>query len=1067
MMNSISGCGYNLKRYVPTFSALRGSRPDLRTPIARHCDDALSAMFLKPNSSSAVLDLPGRRFTGRLIKVSLLCGVAWFAYQLADKLASHETFPQSAVATIAFLALALTVAAYAAMRQQADLAAQSNAQSARDIGAEMERAGLVGAIEEASDAVVITDSDGTIQYVNPAYTRMTGYSADEVIGRNPRRQKPGLSAAFQEQMRETVRTGKVWRGEVASRRKDGSAYVEDLTVAPVRDADGAIRRYIAIRRDMTDRHAANETKAFLASIVEASEDAIMSSTAEGVILSWNRGAQRLYGYSAEEVVGKPVSMLAPADQRATLKWISEKLQRGEIVGQVEGVGLAKEGKRVDISISACPIQNAHGQITACAAIMRDITARIQAQEARALLASIVDSAADAIFGAAPDGAILTWNKGAEAMYGYRAEEILGKPLALLQSAGGAEISRLLDRIGRGETISQWETVMVQRDGGRIEVSLTMSPVRNAAGQVVGSSSIARDLRRQRRDREALQQSEEKYRSLVANLPDVVWVADETGQPVFASSNCEALSGYTHEEVCQPGFWTGKIHPEEQARVAAAHRAVVEKNEPYDIEYRFLRKDGRWIWLHSRAVNGHERDGNCYWEGLLSDITERKEMEQKLAHQATHDLLTGLPNRTVCEDRLSQALARARRQRGMAALLYLDLDRFKRINDTLGHLAGDTLIQLAAERLAGCLRESETLSRSGGDRFMLILSDVGAPEDAIHVAERILESLAQPFSVKGHEVFLAASIGIALYPRDGVDLPGLQRAADSALHAAKRQGKRRIQLSNPQIGQEAGRRLAIETELHHALERDEISVHYQPQFDLATGRVVGLEALVRWDNPKLGRVPPSVLIPIAEETGLIVPIGAHVLHDTCRQGRLWRDAGYGPLQVAVNTSAVQFSRGDLAETVAATLAETGLEASHLDLEVTESVLMQDIRETARQLKELKELGVSVSLDDFGTGYSSLSYLEELPIDNLKIDRRFVQRMNGADNTRTLVQSIVGLAHSMGMRAVAEGVETAAQLEHLKSMGCDRAQSYMLGGPAPALCIQALLAARAEGLRWIAP
>jgi EAL domain-containing protein (putative c-di-GMP-specific phosphodiesterase class I) len=218
---------------------------------------------------------------------------------------------------------------------------------------------------------------------------------------------------------------------------------------------------------------------------------------------------------------------------------------------------------------------------------------------------------------------------------------------------------------------------------------------------------------------------------------------------------------------------------------------------------------------------------------------------------------------------------------------------------------------------------------------------------------------------------------------------------------------------------------------------------------------------------LGRVPPSVLIPIAEETGLIVPIGAHVLHDTCRQGRLWRDAGYGPLQVAVNTSAVQFSRGDLAETVAATLAETGLEASHLDLEVTESVLMQDIRETARQLKELKELGVSVSLDDFGTGYSSLSYLEELPIDNLKIDRRFVQRMNGADNTRTLVQSIVGLAHSMGMRAVAEGVETAAQLEHLKAMGCDRAQSYMLGGPAPALCIQALLAARAEGLRWIAP
>jgi len=1027
-------------------------------------------MFLNPNSSEtaaglgnagAIIDGPGRRFTGRLIKVSLLGGVGWFAYQLANQIASHDTLQQSAVATIAILALALTVAAYAAMRQQADLAAQARAQSARDVGAEMERAGLVGAIEEASDAVVITDREGTIQYVNPAYTRMTGFSAEEEIGVNHRRQKPGLGAAFEEQVGKTVRAGTIWRGELASRRKDGSPYVREITVAPVRDAGGTIRRFISIQRDMTARHAANEAKAFLASIVESSEDAIMSSAPEGTILSWNRGAEQLYGYRTEEVVGNPVSMLAPGDQRASLKWIWEKLKRGESVGQVEGVGLAKNGQRVDISISACPIRNADGRITAFAAIMRDITARVQAQEARALLASIVDSADDAIFGAAPDGAILSWNKGAEAMYGYRAEEILGESLSLVAPAGGDETSRLLDSVGRGETVSQLETLMVDRNGGQIEVSLTMCPVRNAAGKVVASSIIARDISRRRRDREALQQSEEKYRWLVANLPDVVWVADETGQPVFASSNCEELSGYTHEEVCQPEFWMNRIHPEDRPRVAAACRALFEEGRPIDTQYRLLRKDGQWVWLHSRGENVHERDGKRCWNGLLSNINERKRMEQKLAHQATHDLLTGLPNRAVCEDRLRQALARARRQRAMAALLYLDLDRFKRINDTLGHLAGDTLIRLAAERLAGCLRESETLSRSGGDRFMLILSDVGAPEDARHVAERILQALSLPFSVNGHEVFLGASIGIALYPQDGAELPALQRAAENALYAAKRQGKQRIQLSNPEIGQDANRRLAIETELHHALERDEISVHYQPQFDLATGRVAGLEALVRWDHPKLGSVPPSVLIPIAEESGLIVPIGAHVLRDACRQGTLWRDAGYGPLQVAVNTSAVQFARGDLAETVAATLSQTGLEASHLDIEVTESVIMQDIRETARQLTALKELGVSVSLDDFGTGYSSLSYLEELPIDNLKIDRRFVQRMNGADNTRTLVESIVGLAHSLGMRAVAEGVETGAQLAHLKAMGCDRAQSYMLAGPAPALCIQALLAARMGG------
>jgi diguanylate cyclase (GGDEF)-like protein/PAS domain S-box-containing protein len=1032
-------------------------------------------MLLNPNTSApgfgpgntdeAVLGLPSRRVTGGLIKASLVGGVAWFGYQLANEVAScHSMLQQSPIATIAFLALALTVAAYVAMRQQTDLVDQTHAQSARHLGAEMEKAGLLGAIEEASDAVVIADSAGTIQYVNPAYTRMTGYSAEEVIGHDPRLEKWGLGRAFHLQVRETVRSGKAWRGEVANRRKDGTPYVEDITIAPVQDAGGAIRRYISIRRDMTASHAANETKAFLASIVESSEDAIMSSTPEGVILSWNRGAEQLYGYRAEEAVGMKVSILAPGDQRASLKSIADRLQRGESVGQFEGVGLTKEGKRVNISISACPVRNTDGKITARAAIMRDITARVHAQEARALLASIVDSADDAIFGAALDGAILSWNKGAEAMYGYRAGEILGKPLSMLAPAGCiGETSQLLDRIGRGETISQLETVTVNRDGGQIEVSLTMSPVRNAAGEVVGSSTIARDISRRRRDREALRQSEEKYRCLVANLPDVVWVADEAGQPVFVSSNCGGLSGYTPEEVCQPGFWMNRIHPEDQPRVAAAYLAVFESGRTIDTEYRFLRKDGQWVWLHSRAVNVHERDGKRYWDGLLSDVTERKRMEQKLAHQATHDLLTGLPNRAVFEDRFRQALARARRQSGVAALLYLDLDRFKRINDTLGHLAGDTLIQLAAARLAGCLRESETLSRSGGDRFMLVLGDVGAPQDAVQVAERIQETLSPPFSVKGNEVFLGASIGIALYPQDGVDLLALQRAADSALYAAKRQGKRRIQLSDPEISQAANRRLAIETELHHALERDELSVHYQPQFDLATGRIAGLEALVRWDNPKFGRVPASVLIPIAEESGLIVPIGARVLRDACRQGKLWRDAGYGPLQVAVNTSAVQFARGDLTETVAATLAETGLEASHLDLEVTESVIMQDIRETARQLKELKKLGVSVSLDDFGTGYSSLSYLEELPIDNLKIDRKFVQRMNGADNTRTLVQSIVGLAHGLGMRAVAEGVETGEQLEQLKAMGCDRAQSFMLAGPAPALCIQALLAAGA-GQKW---
>jgi diguanylate cyclase (GGDEF)-like protein/PAS domain S-box-containing protein len=998
------------------------------------------------------LGVASRRKTGRIIKASLCGGVAWFAYLLASgTLSSRYTFQDPRVAMISFLALAFTVAAYIAIRQQTDIVERSRAQSAQRWGAEVETAGLVGAIEEASDAVAITDADGTIEYVNPAYTRLTGYSAAEVIGHNRVRETSGLGPGLHQRVLDSATAGKVWRGEVTNRRKDGSIYVEEMSIAPIRDASGRTRKYIAIRRDTTARKSVEETKAFLASIVESSEDAIMSSTPEGAIVSWNKGAEALYGYRAEEVTGKRVSILAPDDQRASLKWIAEKLQRGESVSQFEGVGLTKNGQRVHISISACPIKNANGQITALAAILRDITARVQAQEARALLASIVDSADDAIFGTAADGTILSWNKGAEAIFGYRAGEILGKSVSLL-----GETTQVLDRIQRGETISQWETVAATQNGGSLDVSLTISPVRNAAGEVTGSSIIVRDISRRRRDREALQQSEERYRSLVANLPDIVWVADETGQPVFVSSNCVSITGFTAVQICQPEFWTKRIHRADLPGVREAYRAFFEQGGPIDVEYRFQRRDGHWIWLHNRASNSDERNGRRYQDGLLSDVTERKRMEQKLAHQATHDLLTGLPNRAVFEDRFQQVLARARRQGGMAALLYLDLDRFKRINDTLGHLAGDTLIQLAARRLAGCLRESETVSRSSGDRFMVILGDVHQAQDAVNVAGRILEALAAPFSVKGNEVFLSASIGIAIYPQDGEDAAGLQRAADSALYAAKRQGKQGIQMSTPELSEAASRRLAVETELHYALERGELSLHYQPQFDLATNRVAVLEALVRWENPKFGRVPASVLIPIAEESGLILPIGAHVLHSACRQSTRWRDLGYGPIQVAVNTSAVQFARGDLPEMVADTLAETGLEASRLELELTESVIMQDMQETARQLKELKKLGVSVSLDDFGTGYSSLSYLEELPIDNLKIDRKFVQRMNGADHNSSLVESIVGLAHGLGMRVVAEGVETGEQLEQLKAMGCDRAQSFMLAGPAPALCIQALLA-----------
>jgi diguanylate cyclase (GGDEF)-like protein/PAS domain S-box-containing protein len=1015
-------------------------------------------MDVNAKATTPVLRFSGQRLTSRLIKASLCCVIGWFAYLIANDMASsRHSLQQSSIQTIAFLALALTVAAFVAMRQQADLVRQTEDQS-RCRSSEMERLALLGAIHETSDAVVIADAQGLIRYVNPAFTRMTGYDAEEVLGQNPTRSTFGLDASVHKHVRETVVTGNTWHGQAVNYRKDGAAYTEEITVMPARDSDGAIRSYIAVRRDIAARHA-RAAEALLKSLLETSEDAILTTTATGMIASWNPAAEFLYGYTAAEVAGRPLSMLAPEAQLPNLQSIAETLQRGQSIGPLETVALTKSGAELHISISARPIRDEFGNITGNAAIVRDITSRVEAQEARALLSSLVDSAEDAIFGAAPDGAILSWNQGAQAMYGYAAQDVLNKSFSILFPVDRlSDFSQALQRVTAGETLRQWESITLHQQGHHVEVSLNISPVRDARGTLVGLSAVARDISRRRRDREALRQSEERYRSLVANLPDIVWVANESGSPVFASANCHAVTGYTLDEICRPDFWSTHVHPDDLPRLAAANDALFQKGDPMDVEYRFQRRDGAWIWLHSRAVHTYERDGLRYRDGLISDITERKTMQHKLAYQATHDVLTGLPNRAAFEDRFQQALARARRRGNLAALLHLDIDRFKRINDTLGHSAGDALIQLAAQRLAACLRSSETIARTGGDRFVAVLSDLHDAHESVKVAERILSALAPPFSVKGSEVFLTAKIGIALYPRDGDDPVTLQQAADSALYVAKHHSKQRIQMATTELNQAANRRLAIETELHYALDRDELTLHYQPQFDLATNHIDAVEALVRWHSPKLGHVTPSVLIPVAEESGLIVPLGARVLREACRQAKRWCDDGYEPLQVAVNTSAVQFARGDLAATVSAVLSETGLDAACLDIEVTESVIMHDIRETARQLHELKDLGVSVSLDDFGTGYSSLSYLEELPIDNLKIDRKFIQRMNGVDNTRTLVESIVGLAHGLGMRAVAEGVETAEQLAQLRAMGCDRAQSFMLAGPAPAVSIQALLAQR---------
>jgi len=914
--------------------------------------------------------------------------------------------------------------------------------------ARTEKAGLSRAIEQAAEAVVITDARANIQYVNPAFAAMTGYSAAEAAGRNTRLLKSGTQdPAYYKDLWQTIAAGKVWHGELINRRKDGSLYPEEMTIAPVRDARGTVTNYIAIKQDISVRKAAEKTERFLASIVESIEDAIVGRTTDGTIVSWNRGAQELFGYSAEEVLGRSVSMLVAPDRRDVLPRVDAALARGEST-RFEGVAVTKSGKRIDVALSVCPIRDAQGQVTAASAILRDITARKQAEEMKDLLASIVESSDDAIIGKTLDGTIVSWNQGAAAMYGYRADEVIGKPISILARSGTAdEQSQILDNIAQGKPVSHLETHRLKKNGAEIRVSLSVSPIKNREGAVVGASIIARDMTERLLAEEALRRSEAKYRSLVGNIPDVVWTADAAGRSVFVSSNSEKLCGYTPEEIVDAGIWFDRIHPEDMEMVRAAYGELLARRRPYSVEYRIQRKDGQWIWIQDRATTTYEKNGVRYIDGIVSDITGRKGMEATLAHQATHDPLTGLPNRSVCEDRLRQALSAAQRGGNMVAVLHLGLDGLPLINQTQGQGAGDAVLRLAAQRLAGCLRESEIVSGLGGDKFVVILSNVDSPGTAVVVAERIFAALGEPFRVMSGEVFLKASIGIALYPRDGESARSLQQSAESAMWAAKRQGKNRYQMFTAEMSVTAAQRLAMEGELHHAVQRNELALHYQPQFELATDRIVGVEALLRWENPKFGRVPPSLLIPVAEESGLIGPISAWVVGEACRQGRAWADAGCPPVKIAVNIPASLFAGGGLIELVKSALSTSGLDPAWLDLELTESVVMRDVMESVGQLAELRALGVSISLDDFGTGYSSLSCLKDLPIDALKIDRSFVEAMGESGSPGSLVEAMVVLAHSLNMKAIAEGVETQSQLAQLRAMGGDLVQGYLTGKPAP--------------------
>jgi len=464
----------------------------------------------------------------------------------------------------------------------------------------------------------------------------------------------------------------------------------------------------------------------------------------------------------------------------------------------------------------------------------------------------------------------------------------------------------------------------------------------------------------------------------------------------------------------------------------------------------IRRDGEEAAIEDSTAPIHDRRGQVTGAVMVfHDVSVARAMTAKMSYLAQHDSLTDLPNRVLLNDRLSEAIALSSRYRRKLAVLFLDLDRFKHINDSLGHIVGDGLLQSVGRRLFTCVRSSDTVSRVGGDEFVVLLWEVKHAQDAAITADKILQVLREPHQIKKHELHITASIGIVTYPDDGTDAETLLKKADIAMYHAKDTGRDSYQFFKSEMNLRAMERQSLEDNLRHAIERHELALHYQPKINLTTGTIIGVEALIRWCHPQRGFVPPGQFIAIAEDCGLIVAIGRWVLREACHQARVWQVAGLPSMCVAINISAVELRAPGFASGVRTILRETNLEPRYLELELTETVLMEDSRSVADVLKELKDIGVLLALDDFGTGYSSLSYLKRFPIDALKIDQSFVRDLSTDEDDAGIVTAVIGMGKSLHMRVVAEGVETREQLAMLQEYGCPQAQGYYFSRPVPAV------------------